>query len=304
MCTPAPTFLFSMRMSLSFVSVPKPVKLAGVALRAFEHLRVHQLVALRAGQRPHLRLCALRAHALAGSERRVRINGRRALARGCVARRWCAGSPALPGRATAPGGPRHLPRHGDLDIGPGGLLVDGREVVVVDVGRDRLRARVLHDMRDRHLRLAGRQPDDLRIDVAEVDRRFVERVRELHHVTRRFDVPLPAIGDDVRTRMVVGSLVALQDADAGLDEQAARRHVVVAEGAELFGGTHHRGEIGGDDVLSGPFVAEVVDVGDLRTPGAIVFVALVLEASRSLPTSRIASSCRSPSSRRADRPSR
>ncbi len=78
--------------------------------------------------------------------------------------------------------------------------------------------------------------------------------------------------------MVVVHLVALQDADAGLDEQAARRHVVVAERTELLGGSHHRREIGGDDVLVWPFVAEVVDVGDLRPPDPVVVVALVLEA--------------------------
>ena len=183
------------------------------------------------------------------------------------------------GRSCAPGTPgRHLPRHHDVDVRPGRQLVDGREIVVVDVRHDRLRAGVLHDVRDGHLWLTGRQPDDLRVHVSEIDRRFAQGVRELHRIRRLLDVPCPAVGNRIGSRVVVGALVTLQHAHAGLDEQAAGLHSVVSELTELLGRPDHGREIGRDDVLARPFVAEVIDVGDLREPVSVVVVALVLQA--------------------------
>ena len=78
-----------------------------------------------------------------------------------------------------------LKRERDLVVGPGRLPVERHEVVVVDVGHDRRRAGVLQHVLDRHLRLALGEPDDFRVDVAEADRRLVQRVRELDRVAAR-----------------------------------------------------------------------------------------------------------------------
>src|SRR5687768_9889385 len=57
-----------------------PGEAGGVALGAFEHLRVHELIALRTRERLHLGLTALGTHAFTGGQRRGRINRRRSLA--------------------------------------------------------------------------------------------------------------------------------------------------------------------------------------------------------------------------------
>jgi hypothetical protein len=153
-----------------------------IALRAFKHLRVQQLAALRAGQRLHLRLAASRS--IRRIQRRPAARGRRGWrsdGRRRPRRCHCARLPgrsrtwSRPCRARAPLCSLQLEREGNLVIGPGRLMVQRREVVVVHVGDDGHLAGVLEDVLDGHLRLAFREPDGLRIDVAEVDRRLTER---------------------------------------------------------------------------------------------------------------------------------
>ena len=86
----------------------------------------------------------------------------------------------------------------DRVVGSRRLFVERREVVVVHVGDDGRRARVLQRVLDRHLRLAFREPDELGVDVTEVDRRFRQRMCEADRIGRARDVPAAAVRDRVR----------------------------------------------------------------------------------------------------------